>query len=50
MADTEKKPSESVAKKDWQAPEIKSLDIPSTTKTGSNRLDPLEGFFAYRPS
>ncbi|MGH1579287.1 hypothetical protein [Planktotalea sp.] len=41
---------ETSQKKAWQSLELKTLDIPTETKTGSRRLDPLEGFFRYRPS
>lgn len=36
--------------KPWQTPELKVLDVPSATLTGTGRLDPLENIFFYRPS
>ncbi len=50
MTKTNTPSSETMDKKPWQTLELKVLDVPSATMTGTRRLDPLEGFFDYRPS
>lgn len=37
-------------KKPWTSLELKTMTISTDTKSGSNRLDPAEGFILYRPS
>ena len=50
MNEPTKNPLDTTEKKQWQTLELKVLDVPSATRTGTRRLDPLEGFFDYRPS
>ncbi|MEP5153094.1 hypothetical protein [Planktotalea sp.] len=50
MTNTTKTPLDTMDKKPWETLELKVLDVPSETKTGSFRIDPAENFFGYRPS
>ncbi len=50
MTNVHKNDKELADKKVWQSLNLETLSVPSATKSGSNRLDPAETFFAYRPS
>jgi hypothetical protein len=50
MTNSNSDASKTDAKKVWQKLELKQVDVPSATKGGAGRIDPGEGFFAYRNS